>query len=157
MALAGLPEGEGVPVLIAEARDPSLPLEHKLKFPVQMLAQAATQSAEAGDALVGLARSGAIPDGAWELIAGALAGKHLQFHLQLFEGARAGGVEAPELRHYYIEHLNMRYDQRLASANWSDEQIGQQLALIDELLQVTSSSAAWSALEEAEQTLRGGS
>ena len=163
LALAGLPEGEGVPVLIAESNDPTVLLEHKRKLPVQMLAQAATQSPEAGDALVGLASSGAIPDDALESIGGALAGKHLQFPLQLFEGTEldgdpAGdtGDEAPELRHYYIEYLNMRYEQRLASANWSDQQIDRQLALIDELLQATSSPAAWRALGEAGQILLGG-
>jgi hypothetical protein len=173
MALAGLPEGEGVPVLIAEAYNPTVPLEHKSQFPVQMLAQAATQSPEAQNALLDLARSGGIPDSAWEAIADTLAGKHMQFPNQLFEGpalegfeatalgddpAGGSGVEASDLlRHYYIEYLNMSYDQRLASANWSDEQIVQQLVLIDELLDATSSPVALSALEEAEQSLRGDS
>ena len=173
MALAGLPEGEGIPVLIAEVYNPTVPLEHKSNLPIQMLAQAATQSPEAGDALVDLARSGGIPDSAWEAIGGTLAGEHLQFPLQFLEatglegiestaleGDQVGGsgVEAPDLlRHYYIEYLNMSYDQRLASLNWSDEQIDQQLALIDELLDVTSSPAALSALEEAEQSLQGDS
>jgi hypothetical protein len=179
MALAGLPEGEGVPVLIAEAYNPTVPLEHKSNLPIQMLAQAATQSPEAGDALVDLARSGGIPDSAWDAIGGTLAGEHLQFPLQFFEATELEGIEAAELdgteatalegdsvggsgaqapdllKHYYIEYLNMSYDQRLASLNWSDEQIDQQLALIDELLDATSSPAALSALEEAEQSLRG--
>jgi hypothetical protein len=175
MALAGLPEGEGIPVLITEAYNPTVPLEHKSQFPVQMLAQAAAQSPEAQDALLDLARSGGIPDTAWEAIADTLAGKHMQFPNQLFagpalegtgtenfeatafEGDQTGGfgVEAPKLRHYYIEYLNMSYDQRLASANWSDEQIGQQLALIEDLRNATSNPVALSALEEAEQSLRG--
>ena len=172
MALAGLPEGEGIPILIAEAYNPTVPLEHKSQFPVQMLAQAATQSPEAQDALLDLARSGGVPDSAWEVIADTLAGKHMQFPNQLFEGTQfegfeatalegdqtgGSGVEAPQLRHYYIEYLNMSYDQRLASVNWSDEQIDQQLTLIDELLDATSSPVALSALEEAEQSLRGDS
>ena len=35
MALAGLSEGEGIPVLIAEAYNPTVPLEHKSQFPVR--------------------------------------------------------------------------------------------------------------------------
>ena len=65
-------------------------------------------------------------------------------------------LQAPDLlRNYYIESLNMTYEQHLVAANWSDEQIDQQLALIDKLRNATSSPVALSALEEAEQSLLG--
>jgi hypothetical protein len=160
MALAGLPEGEGIPTLVDEARDPSVPEEHKSQLPAQMLAQASLRYPEAGGALVDLARSGELSDRAWEAIGGALEGRHLRFPLQLFEAPSLegnegdlAGVEAPKLRQYYIESLNMRYEQRLVSANWRDEQIDQQLALIDELLHATSSPTALSVLREAKESL----
>lgn len=169
MALAGLPEGQGIPSLVAQAVDPRV----KAEFPLRMLAQASAQYPQAGEALVDLARSGKVPDGAWAAIGDALEGRHLQFPLQLFDGtpheengaevppadgtdvSNVGDVETPQLREYYIEYMNMRYEQRLVSTNWSDDQIGQQLALIDALLNATSNPAAARALREARASLQG--
>ncbi len=164
IALAGLPEGRGIPSLVALAGDPDVPVEHKPELPFQMLAQASMEYDEAGEALVDLARARQIPDRAWSVVGEALAGKYLQFPSQLSggtllagKGADISGIEAPFLRGWYDDERNIKYEQRLVSADWSAGQLKQQLALIDKLLGVTSSPAAVKALQQAQESLRGGS
>jgi hypothetical protein len=43
---------------------------------------------------------------------------------------------------YYIEWLNVRYEQDVVSTDWSADQVEHQLALIDDLREATSSPAA---------------
>ena len=66
MSLARLEGGAGIASLAAKAGDPGVPVRFKPTLPPQMLAQAAADYPEAGDALVDLARSGQIPDRAWD-------------------------------------------------------------------------------------------
>ena len=163
LALAGLPNGEGIPSLVALASDPDVPVEHKPELPFQVLAQASMEYDEAGKALIELARAGQIPDRAWSVLSEALAGKYLQFPSQLSGGtlfagkdADVSGIEAPFLRGYYDDERNIKYEQRLVSADWSAKQINQQLALIDKLLQVTSRPTAVTPLQQARESLQGG-
>jgi hypothetical protein len=160
MALAALPDGEGVPSLVDEASAAGVPVERRAGLPFQMLAQASIQSPEAAEALVNLARSGQIPDRAWNPVGSALKGMHFELPLRLFDGtpadgngAPASGAEAPLLGTH--NGADMSYELRLASANWSEEQINRQLALIDELLDITESPAAVKALGEARGSLLG--
>jgi len=162
LALAGLPQGIGIPSLVAHAVDPSRRGKPRSELPFQVLAQASAQHPEAGDALFDLAQSGQIPDDAWGLIADAVQGKELRFFYQYFDGIPSeesapdvSGDEAPLVRSYYVEHSNVRYEQRLASANWSDDQIHQQLMLVDDLLAVTSNPSAVKALKDARASLLG--
>ena len=97
------------------------------------------------------------------MLSEALAGKYLQFPSQLSGGtlfagkdADVSGIEAPFLRGYYDDERNIKYEQRLVSADWSAKQINQQLALIDKLLAVTSGPAGVTALQEARESLQGG-
>ncbi len=160
LALTGLPEGEGISKLSALAGDPEVPVAHKAELPFQMLAQSSMDYAEAGQALVDLARAGQIPDRAWSAIAEALEGKYLQFPSQLSGGAlpakdeaEVSGVEAPFLRGYYDEAHRLKYEQRLVSEDWSTKQFKQQVALIDKLLATTPSFAGVQALQQARTAL----
>ena len=162
IALAGLPDGEGIPSLIALASDPAVPGEHRAALPFQLLAQAAMDYDGAGAALVELARVGQIPDRAWSVLGEALAGRYLQFPAQLSggpllagNGVDGSGIEAPFLRGYYDDERHIKYEQRLVSADWSAKQLKQQLALIDRLLGVASRPAAVQALQQARESLRG--
>jgi hypothetical protein len=164
ISLASLPDGEGVLSLAALAGDPDVPVQNKPELPFQMLAQSAMEYDEAGDALVDLARARQIPDRAWEVVGEALQGKYLQFPSQFSggvlpgeKGADRSGIEAPFVRGYYDDDKNIKYEQRLVSADWSAKQIQQQLALIDKLLSVTSSPTGVKVLQQVRASLQGDS
>jgi hypothetical protein len=162
IALAGLPEGAGIPSLAALAGSADGPMLNPV-LPFQMLAQATAQYPEAGDALVGLAGAGQIPDDAWDVLGQTLGGKHLDFSAKMFDGTplsengtgMSSGRASPS-KSYYVEWLNVRYEEDGVSANWSADQIEQQLALIDDLLDVTSTPAAVQALQQARTSLQRG-
>src|SRR2546425_784208 len=61
IALAGLPNGEGIPSLTAVAGTPTVAVQDPA-LPFQILAQAPGRYPEAGEALVDLAHTGRIPD-----------------------------------------------------------------------------------------------
>jgi hypothetical protein len=158
ITLANLPEGVGISSLTALAGANDAAVDAVL--PLQVLAQTAVPYPEAGDALVDLARAGQIPDRAWGAIGEALEGKELRFSGRMFagtplaaDGPRASEGGAPLWKSYYVEWLNIRYEQDLTSADWSPEQVDQQLALIDSLREATSSSAALEALRQAQVSL----
>jgi hypothetical protein len=162
IALAGLPEGAGISSLAALAGSADGPMLNPV-LPFQMLAQATAQYPEAGDALVGLAAAGQIPDDAWDVLGQALGGKHLEFPAKMFDGTplsengmgTSRGGASPS-KSYYVEWLNVRYEEDVVSANWSADQVEQQLALIDDLLDATSTPAAVQALQQARASLQRG-
>ena len=124
LALAGLPNGAGIPTLIKLAQDPAVSAMGAGDFALRPLAQVALLYPDAASALLDAARQNQIPDTAWSTVAGALAGSYLQYGNQIF------GSTSPAL-------------------NWSPEQVSQQIALINQLLTVTTSPAGRQALQEA--------
>jgi hypothetical protein len=160
IALAGLPDGEGIPTLTSLAATRDAPIENPV-LPFQALAQATTASPEAAEALLDLARSDRIPDQAWSALGDVLAGKHLRFARSMLDGtpladgspnAAAGRPSA--WKSYYIEWMNVRYEQDVVTAEWSPDQVQQQVALIDALLAATSSPLAAQALQQARASLQ---
>jgi len=159
IALADLPEGAGIPSLtaLAKAADPAVA---NPVLPFRILAQATVEYGEAGDALVDLARAGRIPDEVWGAMAEALQGKHLRWSSKMFDGTpilesdtTASDRRSPLWKNYYIEWLNVRYEQDVVSEDWSDERVEHQLALIGDLGEATSSPAAVQALQHARESL----
>jgi hypothetical protein len=128
LALAGLPDGAGIPALIRLAQDPNISAKGAGDFALRPLAQVALQYPEAADALVQLARSNQIPQTAWPSVAASLAGVYIQYGQQIF-GSTASSV------------------------NWSPQQIQQRLALIDKLLAITSNPAGYQTLQSARASL----
>jgi hypothetical protein len=159
IALAELPDGLGVPSLTTLAGAADAPVANPV-LPFQTLAQTAALYPEAGDALFELARAGRIPDEAWRAVGEALEGKQLRFSGRMLAGTPlvedgiAAGRPASRWKSYYIQWLNMRYEEAVASTEWSAEQVDRQLALIDDLRAVTSSPAAIEALQQAWASLR---
>jgi len=147
MSLAGLEGGQGVPALIRQAQDPAAGGKRDLAF--QMLAQVALQYPEATSALLEQARANRIPESTWPKIATGLAGDQYLF------GAPPGGLGTedavpPGLKTYHIANGNQNFYSLPFSA---DGQLTQRIALIDQLLAVTSNPAAVVALQEARATL----
>jgi hypothetical protein len=128
LALAGLPDGTGVPALIRLAQDPALRSSGNGDIALRPLAQAALQYPAARDALVDQARLNQIPDNAWATVASSLAGHYIQYGNQIF------GSTVPMIQ-------------------WSDDQIRSRLALIDSVLAVTSNPAGRQALLNAQATI----
>ena len=94
-------------------------------MPLQVLAQATADSSAAAGVLVDLARTGRIPDQAWAALGDALGGKHLQFSRTMFDGtalaepsASGAGDRPTAWKSYYIEWLNVRYEQDIVTAAW---------------------------------------
>ena len=161
IALAELPEGLGVPTLTTLADPANAPVSNSI-LPFQVLAQTTALYPEAADALLDLARTGRIPDEAWGAVGEALEGKQLRFSGRMLAGTPLAAEGVPSVgsasrwKSYYIQWLNMRYEQAVVSAGWSAEQIDRQLALIDDLGEVVSSPAARQALQQAQASLRSG-
>ncbi len=123
-ALAGLPNGAGIPALIQLAQDPAVNSLGTGDFALRPLAQVALQYPDAARALVDDARQNRIPASAWPTVGASLAGTYIQYGNQLF------GSTAPSL-------------------DWSATEINQRIALVNQLLAATSSPVARQSLQTA--------
>ena len=148
LALAGLPDGAGIPALIHGVQDLELGGSGRDNFRLQILAQFAAQYPEAGTALIDQARLNQIPDWAWRRIATGLAGDQYQLTNPL-QNVEPSAMSKPGLKTYHIEKGNQNFFSTPFSEDPSGEQLGQRLDLIDRLLAATSSSAATEALRSA--------
>jgi hypothetical protein len=153
IALADVPGGGGIPSVAALARRADAPLAD-VDLPFRILAQAAGDYDDAGDALLELARTGGIPDGTWAAIGESLAGRQLRLSSRMFDGTPLGSEgSAPVWKTYYVEWQNARYEEDVVSADWSDERVDRQLAFIADLRAAASTSAAEQALQHARDSL----
>lgn len=124
LALAGLPNGAGIPTLIKLAQDPAVSSLGMGDFALRPLAQVALESSDAAHALLDIARQNRVPDSAWPTVAASLGGNYIQYGNQLF------GSTSPAL-------------------NWSLDQLNQHVALVNQLLAVTTSPIGRQALQGA--------
>jgi hypothetical protein len=124
LALAGLPDGAGIPSLIQLAKDPAITSMGSGDFALRPLAQVAMLYPDAAQALVQQASQNQIRDSAWPTVASSLAGTYIQYGNQIF------GTTAPP-------------------ASWSPADISQRITLLNQLLSVTSSQAGRQALQNA--------
>ena len=129
LALAGMPDGAGIPALVRMAQAQASAAENNGDLALRPLAQAAMQFPEARAILLEQARLNQVPDKAWPGIAASLAGNYIQYGNQLF------GNTAPPVV-------------------WSKEQIDLRLNLIGQMIAATSSPAGKQLLQSAHaQTL----
>ncbi len=154
MALAGLPDGAGIPALIRSAQDPELAGTGRDNFRFQILAQIAPQYPEVASALIDQSRLNQIPDWAWRKIALGLAGDQYQLNNPLLN-VNSPPAAQPGLKTYHIENGNQNFFSTPFFENGSGAQIDQRLALIDQLLKATSNPAAIQALQTARATVSG--
>lgn len=124
LALAGLPNGAGIPTLIKLAQDPAISSMSSGDIALRPLAQVAVQYPDAAQALVDFARQNQIPDKAWTPVSAALAGNYIQYGNQVF-----GSTSLPP--------------------DWSAAQVNQRIALVNQLLSVTMSPVGRQALQNA--------
>ena len=129
LALAGLPDGTGIPSLARLADDSGGSFAGSIRFALQMLAQLAGQYPDAAQALLAQARNNRIPDSAWQGIAGALSGE------QMFYGSPNSDVPptSADLKTYHIASTDQNYRSLNLAGSWTPARIQQQLAIIDQL------------------------
>jgi hypothetical protein len=124
LALAGMPDGTGIPALVRMAQNQASVAGGNGDFALRPLVQAAMQFPEARVSLLKQARLNQVPEKAWPGIGASLAGNHIQYGNQLF------GNTAPPVV-------------------WSKEQIGLRLDLIDQMIAATTSPAGKQVLQSA--------
>ncbi len=149
MALAELPDGQGIPALLRLAEQSSDPSAAKDDFILHILAKVSPQYPEARALLIDQARSDRIPASTWPSIASALAGVQFNFGTQFFDPASPSGTGGTT---YRLE-ANQNFNRSPVTANWSAADFNQHLDLINQLLAVTANPAAIQALQNAKTRL----
>jgi len=124
LALAGMPDGAGIPALVRMAQDQASAAVGHGDFALRPLAQAAMRFPEARASLLEQARLNQVPEKAWPGIAASLAGNYIQYGNQLF------GSTAPPVV-------------------WSKEQIDLRLDLVDQMIAACTSPTGKQALQNA--------
>jgi hypothetical protein len=152
MALAGLPDGIGVPTLIRQMQDPEHSGSANNNFRFQVLAQLAGQYPEAGAALLDQARLNQISDSGWRKVAIGLASDQYQLTNPLLN-INYPPVATPGLKSYHIHNGNQNFFSTPILESGSGEQIAQRVALINQLLAATSNPTAIQSLQGALATL----
>jgi len=152
MALAGLPDGIGLPTLIHQMQDPEHAGTANNNFRFQILAQLAGQYPEAGAALLDQARLNQISDSGWRKIAIGLASDQYQLTNPLLN-INYPPVATPGLKSYHIHSGNQNFFSTPILESGSGEQIAQRVALINQLLGATSNPTAVQSLNGALATL----
>ena len=124
LALAGMPDGAGIPALVRMVQDQASGAVDNGDFALRPLAQAALQFPQARASLLEQARLNQVPEKAWSGIGASLVGNYIQYGNQLF------GNTAPPVV-------------------WSKEQIDLRLNLIDQMFAVTISPTGKQVLQNA--------
>jgi len=149
IALSQLPEGKGIPALIAMAQDGGGNSAYTRSAALQMLAQWSSDSVEARNALLEQTRSGQLGAATWIKIGNILGGE------QFFIGSKGetGLAPMPErpVSTYHLTSGNQNF--YTVTVPLTAEQINQRLRLIDQLLAGNSNSAANEALQRARTAL----
>jgi len=148
LALANLPSGEGIPSLIRLAQEPSA--NGSARVAMEALAQVAVQSADASAALVEMARSGRFSERNWIEAAAALGGER---YFIRDTGSDNAAIPVGGVKSYHLEASNQNFYSKPPSGGMSDEQINQRVAIIDQLLPVSSSATVVEALQNTSAAL----
>jgi hypothetical protein len=152
ITLGHLPEGAGVPALVSMVQEPTKTVRENVLPALQMLAQVSIEHSAARSALIEKASSNTIPDNYWPYLGSALKGD--QFYLASSVPERAPfPTRGPGVNSFHLEGSNQNYYSAPASANWTGEQINQQVAVIDELLAVTSSPVGIETMQKSRTEL----
>ena len=148
IALAQLPDGAGIPGLISITQDPKT-ANGAREAAFQMLAQVFPQSPEARAVLLQQARSGAISDYAWRIMAPVLAGDQVGLLNSAFEDHQ-GLTGARGLR---TTRTSDNQSYFVLPSNLTPDQVAERTALIDELLVATTDATAREVLEQSKNRL----
>jgi hypothetical protein len=148
IAVAGLPEGQGVPALVEMATGPGAQASGYQQLATQMLAQLAPTNPDAQAALLTQAKAGQVSN--WNEVALALAGARLQYGQDLFADANNPNPNhVTQTHHVVYGNQNFRTVREEIPAG----QLEQNRALIDQLMGLATDPAAQLALQRAKEML----
>jgi hypothetical protein len=150
MTLAELPDGQGIPTLARMAQNGDYLLGRD-DFVFHLLTQAAGQNREARTALIEEARANKIPENAWTKVGAALTGEYMQMGGSFFDGPAV--LKGSNGTGYQLE-ANQNFGSQRVLAAWPREQVQQQLALVNDLLGVTSNPGGTAILNAARNALQ---
>lgn len=154
MALAKLPDGAGVPGLVKLAQNPGNVSKGIHGVALQMLAQVSTEYPEAGAALVEQTRRNQIPSRLWPSIASTLTGEEFFWAATLLGNNPPDGT-GPGVKTMHVAFGNQNFHSSSRMPSWSNEQIRQRLALMEQLLAANADSGAARALQDGRALLTG--
>jgi hypothetical protein len=141
LALANLPEGQGLPDLIQMAADTTVGASGQM-VATEMIAQLAGQNAQAVDALMQMATNGQIRNAVWQRLAPMLAGGEYQ---------PSGPEDAPNAPQSPALADGSSYS--LVNRLTTPDQINQRIALIDRFLGVVAADSSAAAALRHERGL----
>jgi hypothetical protein len=151
MALAGLPEGQGVSALTQMATGPGAQASGYQQVALQLLAQTAPENPAAQATLLQQAKLGQIPN--WNEVASALAGARLQYDQDIFAKGNNSPPQADNSvsSAHHVPEGNQRW--RTVETPIPQDQIEHNRTLVDQLLEVTTDPAGKEALQRAKALL----
>lgn len=152
IALANLPDGAGVQSLMRMASDDPKAAGVAQGASLEMLAQLAGQNSTAREFLRGLASAGQIPASVWPYLTSPLAGDQY-FPVDSAITSYPALQSWSDLRKTHIASGNQNFYTLPGESVLSGEGIQQRMALINDLLSVTSDPVAVQALQKAKGTL----
>jgi hypothetical protein len=141
IALAGLPDGGGIPVLAQMAQNADGSFGSSSRFALQMLAQLAPQYPEAANALASQLKNAQLPNSAWIGIASALSGDQVFYSDAGYLNTAVPPADATGLKTWHMAATDQNWQSVNVSANWTPQQIQYQLNLIDQLIAANPSAA----------------
>jgi hypothetical protein len=158
IALAGLPEGQGIASILEEAQNPAQrkPVHYLLTF--RLLAQGGHHP-EAAHGLVQLAQEGRIPPQAWSQIEQGLTSAQ-EYELgkadEVRRGVRRSEADVGGWKTAKVGDTGQDFFSRPLHAENDAALIESRLVLLDQLAGATTDPAAVQALERARKTLTSG-
>ncbi|PWU17436.1 MAG: hypothetical protein C5B50_11365 [Verrucomicrobia bacterium] len=152
IALGQLPDNAGVPSLIQFASDSSGAANLGLKTAAfQVLAELASKSDDARDALLGAIRGNQLGPYDWQMLAPILGGYQMVYHNSAFDNFLTQ-VNPNDIRRTHLTFGDQSYA-TIPLGSLTEEQINRQSALIDQVLAVTTDPLAQQQLQKARAML----
>jgi hypothetical protein len=151
-ALANLPEGAGIPELVKIVQGETTVGSGSRVPALEMVAQAASQSELARQALVDQARQGNLTPYNWATLESILAGDRVGYQESAYQEA-AAGVRPSEVKRTHISSGNQNFYSAPPPGGLTTEQAAAQSALISELMAVTKDPSGVETLERARRLL----
>ena len=146
VALAGLPEGAGIPSLVRMVREGTAPGAPALAA----LAQAAGDSPEARDALLDQIRQNRVSPYAWATITPILGGSVLRFTDSVLDPSL---VAEKEVQSFHIQYNNQNFYHSPNATALPPDRLRERITFIDTLMSATSDPVTVAGLTSARTTL----
>jgi hypothetical protein len=151
LTLASIQDGAGIPALVKQLDDPGAVATRQNEVALQVLTQVSWENPVARDALISRAQSEQIPNTAWAAVADTLAGLQFEFGKPLSDGTSLQPkVNLPQ---YQVGNGEQILFSTPTTPSFLEEQIGDRLRVVEQLLASTKNPVAIDALQKARETL----